>query len=205
MVGVRAARAVPGVMGKATGALCWGASCVSDEELVERMGRGERSALGELFQRHAARLIPIGVSILGSVAEAEDLVHDVFVEAFRHARRFRADRGTVQAWLVVKMRSRSIDRRRAAKQRSTALRGIEEQPSSSEEGGPLDAARSAEYLKLAGAVAELPPEQSEVLMLGYFEELTCSEIGERLGIPLGTVKSRVRRALVTLQSAMVCD
>ena len=85
----------------------------TDAELVGRMARGDRSALGALYGRHAGRLLGLLLKILGDRAESEDLLHDVFLEAWRRAGDYSAERGSVAAWLVLRARSRAIDRRRS--------------------------------------------------------------------------------------------
>lgn len=165
------------------------------------MARGDRNALGQLFERHASRLLPIGAAILRDDSEAEDVLHDVFLEAFRRARAFDAERGSVVAWLAVRMRSRSLDRKKSATARRTV--SSEETPASEAlTEDPDVGARVLERHKLASAIRELPPDHAEVLMLGYFEDLSCSEIAARLEIPIGTVKSRVRRALQVLREKL---
>src|SRR5687767_7645752 len=86
----------------------------TDSGLVASMARGDRAALGMLYERHASRLLALLLRILGDRAEAEDLLHDVFLEAWRHAADYSTARGTVSAWLVLRARSRAIDRRRSA-------------------------------------------------------------------------------------------
>jgi RNA polymerase sigma-70 factor (ECF subfamily) len=105
----------------------------------------------------------------------------------------------VHAWLAVRMRSRSLDRRKSAAARRNVSNdeAIATQPTAHPESEP--GRQGLEHRKLARAVAALSAEQAEALMLGYFEDLSCSEIAERLGIPIGTVKSRVRRALSILR------
>src|SRR4051812_40937878 len=85
----------------------------SDAELVARMARGERAALATLYSRHAARLLALAVHILRDRAEAEDLLHDVFLEAWQKAASYSEERGAVSAWLSLRARSRAIDRRRS--------------------------------------------------------------------------------------------
>ena len=137
-------------------------------------------------------------------SEAEDVLHDVFLEAFRHSGRFEPERGSVLSWLVVRMRSRSLDRRKSAgprrRVRETAMHDC---PSSPSDQAELElGARAIDHRRLSGAIGDLEQPHAEVLALGYLEDLSCSEIGARLGIPVGTVKSRVRRALGILREKL---
>jgi RNA polymerase sigma-70 factor, ECF subfamily len=167
-----------------------------DPELVAAAARGDGSALGALYDRHAALLLALGRRILGSESEAEDLVHDVLLEAWRRADSYQASRGTVRAWLVVRTRSRALDRLKAApRTRSVNVGGdeFERMPSLD------DPSATADRLTVRGAVTELPPQQLEVLLLGYYEGLSSREIAERLELPIGTVKSRVAAGLSKLR------
>lgn len=173
----------------------------SDASLVGRMARGDRAALGALYGRHAGRLLSLLLRILGDRAEAEDLLHDVFLEAWRHAGDYASERGTVSAWLVLRARSRAIDRRRSApRTRSVPLEGAEPP----ERGDPAaDPGRIHDQKRLGDVFSVMSVEEREVILLGYFEGLSSTEIAERIGKPVGTVKSRVRSALEKLRGALV--
>jgi RNA polymerase sigma-70 factor (ECF subfamily) len=172
----------------------------SDAALVARMARGDRGALGALYGRHAGRVFALLLRILGDRAEAEDLLHDVFLEAWRHAGDYASERGTVSAWLVLRGRSRAIDRRRSApRSRSVSLEGIEPP----ERGDPAaDPSRIHDQKRLGDVLSVMSVEEREVIFLGYFEGLSSSEIAERIGKPVGTVKSRTRSALEKLRGAL---
>ena len=139
--------------------------------------------------------------IVGGKPEAEDIVHDVFVEAWRRAADYDENRGSVKAWLLLRTRSRAIDYRKSAGVSRTVPTG---------DGAWLslladprgDASEAPDRTRLRRVVAELNREQQEVLLLGYFDGLSSSEIAARLEIPIGTVKSRVAAALGALRSAL---
>jgi RNA polymerase sigma-70 factor, ECF subfamily len=165
----------------------------SDPALVLRMARGDRSALAALYARHAPRLLALTVAILRDRGEAEDVLHDVFIEAWKSAATYAVERGTVTAWLSLRARSRAIDRRRApARARSVSLEASG-QPVAVDPG--LEPGRIGDHERLARALSALSAEEQEVIVLGYFEGLSSSEIAVRIQKPIGTVKSRTRSAL----------
>lgn len=175
----------------------------SDSELVQRMARGDQRALARLYERHAGRLFALLQRILADRAEAEDLLHDVFLEAWRHAGEYSSERGTVSAWLVLRARSRAIDRRRSApRARSVSLEGTDVP----ERGDPsADPARIHDQKRLGDVFSVMSAEEREVILLGYFEGLSSTEIAQRLEKPVGTVKSRTRSALEKLRGALGRD
>jgi RNA polymerase sigma-70 factor (ECF subfamily) len=165
---------------------------------------GDRSCLAALYDRYAPALLAIGRRILGDRREAEDLLHDVFLEVWRHAADYDQSRGTVRAWLLMRMRSRALDRRKAA---AFAKRADLPAPETiadavGEQHGGEDPALGADREAVRRALAQLPAEQRQVLELGYFEGLSSSEIAERVRAPIGTVKSRVAAALSKLRAGL---
>ncbi len=176
-----------------------------DDELVARMCRGDRAAFGAIYARHAPRLLALVRQIVGDRAEAEDVLHDTFLEAWRRANDYSPARGSVAAWLAVRARSRALDRRRTPARRDVAL------ASSGIEGVVLGeaerhtAVQLAEQARLRSALAAMAPEERQVLLLGYFAGLSSREIADEVCIPVGTVKSRVRSALVKLRAWFAGD
>ncbi len=172
----------------------------SDAALVGRMARGDRAAFGALYERYAARVNALLIKILGDRSEAEDLLHDVFLEAWRHAGAYSTERGTVAAWLVLRARSRAIDRRRSfPRARSVSLEGSD----LPERGDPTaDPGRIHDQRRLGDAFSAMSADEREVIFLGYFEGLSSSEIAARIEKPVGTVKSRTRSALEKLRGAL---
>ena len=162
------------------------------EEWVERMGRGDTAALAKLYRAYAGRVRLTARQMLGDPVEADDLVHDVFLEAWRRARDYDPARGTVLAWLLLRARSRAMDRRKTARVRRVTLMEGPIEPATGN-GPPSDAELDTGHLQ--AALRRLKIAEREVLCLGYFEGLTSREIATRLAIPVGTVKSRTRAAL----------
>lgn len=172
----------------------------ADAALVARMARGDRAALSALHSRHAPKLLALAIQILRHRAEAEDVLHDVFLEAWQKAGTYSAERGTVAAWLSLRARSRAIDRRRSAPR--TRVGSLEAAGIDGPADPSVDPARIRDHRRLSKAFTVMTPDEQEVLILGYFEGLSSSEIAEKLGAPLGTVKSRTRSALQKLRGAL---
>jgi RNA polymerase sigma-70 factor (ECF subfamily) len=173
-----------------------------DRELVSAMARGDRRALATLYDLHAPLLVGLVRRILGSREEAEDVVHDVFLEAWRRAADYDETRGSVRTWLVLRARSRALDRKKSAAVSKTVttaesrwLDGLGGQDDNS-------ASEAPDCALVRRVLLSLPEDQRTVLLLGYFEGLSSSEIAERIRVPIGTVKSRVAAALARLRAAV---
>ncbi|WP_437981762.1 sigma-70 family RNA polymerase sigma factor [Sorangium sp. So ce117] len=172
----------------------------SDEELVARIAGGDREALAALYDRYAPALLALAQRVLGSPAEAEDLVHDCCLEVWRKAHTYEPLRGSARTWLTMRLRSRALDRLRSARQLRLVADG-EENDAPAELGGP-DPALGSDCARVRRVVAALQEDQRTVLELAYFEGLSLVEIGERLAVPVGTVKSRLSRALDKLRATL---
>jgi RNA polymerase sigma-70 factor, ECF subfamily len=159
--------------------------------------RGDRSALEALYNLHAPVLLALAVRMLRDRGAAEDLVHDVFLEAWHHARDFDPARGSVRTWLLMRARSRALDRQRRhmrSAQRLERFGATQEDSRSMEDRGDDGSVRRA--------LALLPEHLQGVIDLAYFEGLSASEISGRTGVPVGTVKSRLARALGVLRAQL---
>ncbi|MBI4543205.1 MAG: sigma-70 family RNA polymerase sigma factor [Gemmatimonadetes bacterium] len=180
-----------------------------DRTLVARMASGDDRALGALYDRYGRTAYALALAVVREPADAEEVVVDVFGQAWRTAGSFDAARGGVGAWLCTIARSRALDLVRARARRS---RTVDE---AARLGGGAFALPVTESPDPAGAVvsgetaglvrcslAELQEPQRRVIELAYFEGLTQSEIAERLGEPLGTVKTRTRAALERLRGLL---
>lgn len=171
---------------------------LSDVALVAALAGGDRGALAELYDRYAGALMGVALRRLGDRAEAEEVLHDVFVEAWRSAATYDPARGTVRAWLVTRMHSRALDRLRSP---SLARRdGLDAAPEA--RAPDEDPAGELDRRRVSAALAALPPEQREVVELAYFAGLSSSEIAARTALPVGTVKSRTAAAFDKLRRAL---
>ena len=168
------------------------------------MARGDQSALAELYDRHARLVFSLALRILQNRADAEDTVQEVFVQVWAQADRYDTVRGAVAAWMLTMTRSRAIDKLRSRSARpetASEARVVEDMPDGAAQHDlQLLAAEQVEILK--GAVNELPVAQREALELAYYEGLTHAEIAKRLSEPLGTVKTRIRQAVIRLREAL---
>jgi len=172
---------------------------MEDAELMAALVRGERQALSELYDRHASVLLALSVRLVGIQAQAEELVHDVFIEAWHHARDFDATRGSVRAWLLTRTRSRALDRR-AAQSRQTQL-AYRASAEAAAVAAPTQPA-SVDARRVHRGLGQLASELVAVIELAYFDGLSATEIAGTLQIPVGTVKSRLARALVELRECL---
>ncbi len=169
-----------------------------DVLLVRAVAGGDRDALARLYDRYASVLLALALRILRDRREAEDLLHDVFLEVWRSAKDYDLTRGRVRTWLIIRMRSRALDVTKSARvsRRSGDAEVIERVAAES------DVAGSPDRQRVRAALAELGDDQRQVLELAYFEGQSCSEIAERVGIPVGTVKSRLAAALGKLRQTL---
>jgi RNA polymerase sigma-70 factor (ECF subfamily) len=167
---------------------------------MERMAIGEAAALGELYDAHARSIYTLALRILGDPSDAEDIVQEVFTQAWRQAARYDAGRATVIGWLLMITRSRSLDRLRARQARPDRTVATPLPDLASGAPGQEAAALNAEDVtRLRAALGRLGDAWRTPLELAYYEGLSQRAIAERLGQPLGTVKTRMRTALAQLR------
>jgi RNA polymerase sigma-70 factor (ECF subfamily) len=202
MQGVRSLNLVGGATGLS---LARPQSDAEDAALVGRVAGGDERAFASLYDRYSSILFGLLIRILHSRAEAEDVLQEVFLQVWRQADSFDASRGRAFTWLVTLARSRAIDRLRALDSRERAARRSAEDappPNGGEEWAEDAAARSERAEVVRGALAELPEEQQQVLLLAYLDGMSQSEIAAAKGQPLGTVKTRTRAGLKKLSELL---
>ncbi len=175
-----------------------------DVELLRRIGAGDSQAVGELYDRYVAMLLPLALRILRQRAEAEDVLHDAFVAVSERAGQYAEERGTVAAWLITLVRNLSIDRTRRRDRRGTLARDvIAHEPVAPPADPETLTADASERSKIRRALLQLPEAQRQTLEVAFYEGLSYPEIAARENVPLGTIKSRAARALGALREALV--
>jgi RNA polymerase sigma-70 factor (ECF subfamily) len=170
-----------------------------DAAQVERMAAGRPEALAALYDRYAPALLGLALRMLADRRDAEDLVHDVFLEAWHKAHSYDPARGQVRSWLLVKLRSRALDRLRTLEvvhRHVQRLDGLDPDPGAQRE---LERFRGMARSRAIDAIAALPANQRVIVEMSSLQGYSCSEIAERCGLPVGTVRSRLSRALASLR------
>jgi RNA polymerase sigma-70 factor (ECF subfamily) len=198
----------------------------SDEELVAALVEGDEAALGELYDRHAESLFRTALLRLGDRGLAEEVLQDTYLALWNRAELFDRRQGSVIGWLSTIARNRAIDRLRSSARRpapvvlsslvgsgadpasaddardailaaATPLAGVTAAPDPEREFDMGELRREVEQ-----ALADIPEQERQVLTLAYYDQLSQSEIAARLAWPLGTVKTRTRRALARLRETL---
>lgn len=176
-----------------------------DRHTVRRMAEGDHQALGELYDRHARLLYSLALRIVRERGDAEDVLQEAFSQVWRQAGRFEAARGTVAGWLVTVTRSRALDRLRQRRSQPGGVADFERFAGSVPDPShalDLQLVTAEQADKVRQALAALPDEQRIPLELAYYEGLSQSEIAAKLGVPLGTIKTRMRQTLRRLREAL---
>ena len=177
----------------------------ADAAIIQRIAGGDRAAMAELYDRHADAVFSLACRIVRQPADAEDVVQDVFTQAWRQASRYDAERASAAAWLLNITRTRAIDRVRAARARQRISGGEERLELTPAAGATQEeqAIGGERAERVRAALSALGEAQRRAIDLAYFGGLTHGEIAERLAEPLGTVKTRIRSGLLKLRDALM--
>ena len=174
-----------------------------DRRCWDRVAGGDPAALAEAYDRYADLLYSLARRIVGSSSDAEEVLQDAWLQAWRSARTYDPSRGAVGAWLVTITRTRALDRLRSlgSRRRGEVAATVEaaSDPTPRATDPATGYARRALRSNVASAMTALAPQQRQVVELAYFEGLSQSEIATRLNAPLGTIKSWTRQALLKLR------
>jgi RNA polymerase sigma-70 factor, ECF subfamily len=174
------------------------AKAAEDAALLARVEQGDHAAMGMLFDRYSVMVYSVALRVLKDTGQAEDVMQDIFIQIWKKPGAFISGRGSLGAWLVVVARNRAIDFLR----RRRPTDSIEDVVLASSTDLGAEAERNMLMAKVRANIHQLPPEQRKSVEMAYFEGLSHSEIAEKTGDPLGTVKTRIRLALITLRKEM---
>lgn len=180
---------------------------LSDEELMRRLFYRDRRALEAIFDRYGDLVYSTALRVLRDPHLAQDVSQEIFVRLWRKPQSYSAERGRFTTWLISVARNRAVDevrsRRRRHRYETASPEEQEREVPAGDANDPALSAQLAEQARLVrAALAELPPEQRQVLELAYFGGLTQQEIADRLAQPLGTVKTRIRLGMQKLRAAL---
>ena len=169
--------------------------------LIRRMAGGDRHAFSDFYDRYAPLTLGLIRRIVGNEAEAEDVLQEVFWQVWQQAGRYDVRRGSPEAWLLNRARSRAIDKLRSIRRiGETFVAPVDEEIAREPAGTMGNAGTLAEDRDMVRtALALLPEPQRQVIELAFLGGLTQSEIASRLGQPLGTIKTRIRAGLERLR------
>jgi RNA polymerase sigma-70 factor, ECF subfamily len=178
---------------------------LADEELMPLIGEKDPEAFEVFYDRHGGVAYSLAYRIVGERAGAEDVTQEAFISIWRSGARFDRTRGSVRAWMLSIVRNRAIDalRSRAGKAPKLTLDDaeiLEQRPA--EQLTEEEAIRHETASEVRGAIGHLPGEQSKVIELAYFGGFSQSEIARMLGLPLGTVKGRMRLGLEKIRGEL---
>jgi RNA polymerase sigma factor (sigma-70 family) len=178
-----------------------------DRDLLRRIGAADEEAFRELFRRYSPSAMALARRVVRQSFIAEEIVQEAFLAAWRNAEGYREGRGSVRSWLMTMVHHRAVDavrreesqRRRAEDAQAGDVLAVED---------PADAVVAQlglpeERRAVRAALADLPAEQRQVIELMYFDGLSQSKVSERLGLPLGTVKSRSLLGMRRLRSSLI--
>jgi RNA polymerase sigma-70 factor (ECF subfamily) len=168
-----------------------------DTSLLASVQSGDEQAMASLFDRYSKLVYSVALRVLRDPAAAEDVLQEVFMQIWRNPGSFTAARGSLGGWLAIVARNRSIDTLR----RKRPSVDVDDVPLASAFNLAGEAERNSLMERARTVICLLPAEQRKTLEMAFFDGLTHSEIAEMTGDPLGTVKTRIRSALLTLRKA----
>ena len=170
----------------------------NDSVLTSSIRAGDESAMAELYDRYSSIVYAVAMRVLGDTAAAEDVLQEVFMQLWRNPTAFDASRGSLAPWLAVIARNRAVDVLRKRRPQDD----IEDVTLSIEPDLAAEADRSRVAAKVRTVLSQMPVPQRSALEMAYFEGYSHSEIAEKTGEPLGTIKTRIRTGLTLLRKAV---
>lgn len=176
-----------------------GSDPIFDRKLIAGILANDSNSLAQLYDRHIRLLWSFVLRIVKSKAEAEEVIQDLFIRIWRQAQTFDPKRGEVVVWLCQMARSMSIDRLRANLSRAHREISYGAELQAEKETQVSSAELEADWIKVSQALKNLPAEVRVLIELAYFEGFSQSQIAEKVGLPLGTVKTRIRQGMLKLK------
>lgn len=171
-----------------------------EPDLIADLRTGLPDGMARVYERFAPLVFTIAAQLLGSRSDAEDITQQVFISAWRHRDTFDAGRGSLSGWLVAITRNAVADALRARGREHGLLRRAAERGTAEP-----DPDRVIDRVVLADEMARLGSPQRDIMLLAFYTDLTHEQIATRLQLPLGTVKSHIRRSLLRLRTRMEAD
>jgi RNA polymerase sigma-70 factor (ECF subfamily) len=172
-------------------------------ELLQRVGQGDRGSFEALYDRISGVLFASAYRVLNNQAAAEDVLQDVFIQIWEKAPLYNAALGKPLTWALTLTRNKAIDRLRSTQRRNRLQENVQRESEIFEQfddRSSFDAFASAETGQLVRqAITKLSDDQRQVIELAFFASMTQMEIAERLKLPLGTIKARIRRGMIKLR------
>ncbi|MGB6744972.1 MAG: sigma-70 family RNA polymerase sigma factor [Terracidiphilus sp.] len=168
-----------------------------DQSLLDRVRSKDQKAIGDLFDRYSGMVYSVALRVLKDTGNAEDVMQEVFFQLWENPRAFNAGRGSLAGWLLVVARNRAVDVLRRRKPSDS----VDDVVLAAKENIAVESERRTMMDKVRTVLAKLSPEQQQSIEMAFFDGLTHSEIAEQTGDPLGTVKTRIRSALINLRRA----
>jgi RNA polymerase sigma-70 factor (ECF subfamily) len=171
---------------------------LNDGALIVAVRSGNQDAMAELYDRYSPVVYAVALRVLGDAGAAEDVLQEIFMQLWRSPESFDAERGNLAPWLAVIARNRAVDvlrKRRPQTEISDAVISV-----SPDLAGEADRSRAVD--KVRAVLKEMPAAQRSALEMAYFEGYSHSEISQKTGEPLGTIKTRIRSGLMLLRNAV---
>jgi RNA polymerase sigma-70 factor, ECF subfamily len=177
-----------------------------ESRLLEMVGKGCRASFDELHRRMHTLLFSTSMGVLNSREAAEDVVQDVFVQIWERAASYDATRGKASTWLITLVRNKSIDRLRATQRRARLNSEFEEQGKTEvrfdDRDSLADAQTAEQAVMIRNAISKLSADQQAAIQLAFFDDMPYPAVAQRLSVPLGTVKARIRRGMKKLKNLL---
>ena len=181
-----------------------GGDPVTDRELAARLAAGDATAMREVYERHVGLVFGLARRVLGDDTMAEDVTQEVFVAVWQQPERFDPTKGSLRSWLGLLAHRRAVDRVRAEVRRTRGEHRLDPSEPAADAGDAVDEELARAWLaeRVQAALAQLPTEQREAVLLAYYGGRTYRQVAAELAIPEGTAKSRLRLALAKLDDLL---